>query len=66
MEVEENYVLPVAQQYLFEADWHDLFAAFARQSLAVTEETVAGHRALLQRVLGDCSSPAHGSSFSRS
>jgi hemerythrin-like domain-containing protein len=66
MEVEENYVLSVAQQYLFEADWDDLLSAFTRQSRTVTEETVARNRALLQRILGDCSSPSHGSSFSRS
>ena len=52
MEVEENYVLPVAQDYLSEADWLDLHSAFARQrgSLAAAA-TAAGHQALLQRIL---------------
>jgi hemerythrin-like domain-containing protein len=52
MEVEENYVLAVAHDYLSEADWLDLHAAFVRQrgSLAAAT-TAAGHRALLQRIL---------------
>lgn len=52
MEVEENYVLAVAQDYLSEADWLDLHSAFARHrgSLAAAA-TAAGHRALLHRIL---------------
>jgi hemerythrin-like domain-containing protein len=52
MEVEENYVLAVAQDYLSEADWLDLHSAFARQrgSLAAAA-TAAGHRALLHRIV---------------
>lgn len=29
IEVEENYVLPVAQDYLFESDWREFHVAFA-------------------------------------
>ncbi|WP_137890411.1 hemerythrin domain-containing protein [Ramlibacter sp. 2FC] len=52
MEVEENYVLPVAQDYLSEADWHDLYAALTDQRRAQAAQTAAGHRALLRRILG--------------
>lgn len=52
MEVEENYVLSVAQDYLSEADWNDLHAALTHQRGALTAQTVAGHRALLQRIVG--------------
>ena len=64
MEVEENYVLAVAQDYLSEADWLDLHSAFARQrgSLAAAA-TAAGHRALLHRILdNDPSAPRKTSS----
>ena len=50
MEVEENYVLAVAQDYLSEADWLDLHSAFARQRGGLAA-TAAGHRALLHRIL---------------
>lgn len=52
MEVEENYVLSVAQDYLSEADWNDLHAALTHQRGALTAQTAAGHRALLQRIVG--------------
>jgi hemerythrin-like domain-containing protein len=52
MEVEENYVLSVAQDYLSEADWLDLHAALTRQRGALAAQTAAGHDALLQRMLG--------------
>ena len=52
MEVEENYVLSVAQDYLSEADWLDLQAALTHQRGAVGARTAAGHEALLQRILG--------------
>ena len=64
MEVEENYVLAVAQDYLSEADWLELHSAFARQrgSLAAAA-TAAGHRALLHRILdNDPSAPRKTSS----
>ena len=52
MQVEENYVLSVAQDYLSEADWLDLHAALTRQRGALAAQTTAGHDALLQRILG--------------
>lgn len=52
MEVEETYVLPVAQDYLTEADWRDLYAALGEQRRAQTLQTNAGHRAVLQGILG--------------
>jgi hemerythrin-like domain-containing protein len=52
MEVEENYVLSVAQDYLSEADWLDLHAALTRQRGPLAAQTAAGHDALLQRILG--------------
>jgi hemerythrin-like domain-containing protein len=51
MEVEENYVLPVAQDYLSAADWRQLETAFQGQRGALAEATLQGHRALLQRIL---------------
>ncbi len=51
MEVEENYVLSVAQDYLSEADWLDLHAALTHQRGALAARTAAGHEALLQRIL---------------
>lgn len=56
MEVEENYVLPVAQDYLSDADWRDLHAALTHQRGPQAAQMAAGHRALLQRILG--ASPA--------
>lgn len=56
MEVEENYVLSVAQGYLSDADWNDLHAALTHQRGALTAQTAAGHRALLQRIVGARSS----------
>lgn len=52
MEVEENYVLPVAQDYLSEADWLDLHTALTRECDTLAARTAAGHEALLQRILG--------------
>jgi hemerythrin-like domain-containing protein len=51
MEVEENYVLPVAQDYLSAADWRELNTAFERQRGTLAEGTVQAHRALLTRIL---------------
>lgn len=53
MEVEENYVLPVAQDYLSQADWLELESAFARQRSMLPASTLAGHQALLQRIVGN-------------
>jgi hypothetical protein len=52
MQVEENYVLSVAQDYLSEADWRDLHAALTRHHGALAGQTDAGHHALLHRILG--------------
>ena len=52
MQVEENYVLSVAEDYLSEADWLELHAALTRQRGALAARTTAGHDALLQRILG--------------
>jgi hemerythrin-like domain-containing protein len=51
MEVEENYVLPVAQDYLSQADWRELHAALARQPGTLAGQAAASHEALLQRIL---------------
>jgi hemerythrin-like domain-containing protein len=56
IEVEENYVLPVAQDYLSEADWRDLHGALADQRGALGTQTAASHQALLQRILGGAAS----------
>lgn len=50
MEVEENYVLAVAKDYLSESDWHALQLAFVRQRAKVTDSTVQAHRGLLARI----------------
>jgi len=63
MEVEENYVLPVAQEYLSEADWSHLHSALARQS-GPAVATAAGHQALLRRILDhDPSAPGKTLNF---
>jgi hemerythrin-like domain-containing protein len=51
MEVEDNYVLPVAEEYLSEADWQELDLAFSRLHGGLSEPTVQGHRGLLERIL---------------
>lgn len=51
MEVEENYVLPVAQDYLTEEDWRELEAAFARQRGALSASTPHSHQALFNRIV---------------
>lgn len=50
MEVEENYVLPVALDYLCAADWDALEAAFANRRSAFDRAAVPGHRALFERL----------------
>lgn len=57
MEVEENYVLPVAQDYLSDADWHELNGALERHRDSLVDGTLAGHRQLLERILSNPSTP---------
>lgn len=51
MEVEENYVLPVAMDYLSDADWRELEAAFDRQRGALQDTVLRGQDALYARIL---------------
>jgi hemerythrin-like domain-containing protein len=51
MEVEENYVLPVAGDYLSAADWHDLDEALRGQRGELTDALVRSHRALYERIV---------------
>lgn len=51
MEVEENYVLPVAMDYLSTADWRDLAAAFERDRTLAGDEAARGHSALFERIV---------------
>ena len=53
MEVEESYVLPVAMDYLSPADWHELEAAFARQSCTLDPAMTQGHRDLFERIVAN-------------
>lgn len=57
MEVEENYVLPVAMDYLSAADWGELEAAFSRQRGALAESMTRRHRALRERLAEQLCSP---------
>lgn len=56
MEVEESYVLPVAQDYLSEVDWRDLHAALTSRHGPLATRLAADHRGLLQRIR-DCALP---------
>lgn len=66
MAVEEDYVLPVAQDYLSEADWCDLHAALTHRHGALASRTAADHHRLLERIRGTTvlpggtGRPAHG------
>lgn len=60
MEVEENYVLPVAQDYLSEADWRDLHAALTRKHGALATQLAEDHQGLLQRIRGIVVPPTAG------
>lgn len=51
MEVEENYVLPVAGDYLSAADWRELDEALRGQRGELTEALVASHSALYERIV---------------
>ncbi len=57
MEVEENYVLPVAQDYLSEADWRDLQEALTHQHGALAARMAADHHRLLERIRGTAVPP---------
>jgi hemerythrin-like domain-containing protein len=52
MEVEENYVLPVAMDYLSPGDWAELEAALERQRDVLAGGTVHAHEALFERIVG--------------
>lgn len=60
MEVEESYVLPVAQDYLSEVDWRDLHAALTRRHGALAARLAADHCGLLQRIRGCALPPGAG------
>jgi hemerythrin-like domain-containing protein len=51
MEVEENYVLPVAGDYLSDADWRELDDALRGQRGTLTDALVRNHRALYERIV---------------
>lgn len=51
MEVEENYILPVAMDYLCAADWRELEAAFERQRDRLSARTTHSHEALYERIV---------------
>lgn len=53
MEVEENYVLPVAGDYLSAADWRELDDALRGQQGELTEALVRCHRALYERIVAN-------------
>lgn len=57
MEVEEDYVLPVAMDYLGNADWHALAAAFERQRGVLSGAVSRSHRELYERIVAE--PPAH-------
>lgn len=51
IEVEENYILPVAGDYLSAADWRELDDALRRRRGALTEALAHSHRALYERIV---------------
>ena len=53
MEVEENYVLPVAGDYLSAADWRELDDALRRRRGALTEALARSHRVLYERIVAN-------------
>lgn len=53
MEVEENYVLPVAMDYLSAVDWREIAAAFEKQRGALADGMAHTHRALYERILAN-------------
>lgn len=57
MAVEEDYVLPVAMDYLGTADWSALEAAFERQRGVLAESAAKGHAELYERIVAE--PPSH-------
>ena len=51
MEVEENYVLPVAGEFLTAADWRELDEELCGQRSALNETLARGHRELYSRIV---------------
>ena len=51
MEVEENYVLPVAGEFLTAADWRELDEELCGQRSAFNETLTRGHRELYSRIV---------------
>ena len=51
MEVEENYVLPVAGDYLSAADWRDIDEALRGQRGPACEALARSHRVLYERIV---------------
>lgn len=51
IQVEEDYVLPVAMDYLSMADWRELEDAFARQRGALAGTVSRAHRVLYARIV---------------
>ena len=51
MSVEEGYVLPVAMDYLDEADWKRLALAFEHQRGAQAQASLRKHRELYERIV---------------
>lgn len=50
MEVEENYILPVALDYLSPADWRELEQALGAQRGEQGDSMLRSHRALFERI----------------
>lgn len=53
MQVEEDYVLPVAMDYLGDADWHALAVAFERQRGVLSGAVSHSHRELYERIVAE-------------
>ncbi|MGE0099756.1 MAG: hemerythrin domain-containing protein [Hydrogenophaga sp.] len=51
MKVEEDYVLPVAMDYLDAADWHQLAAAFEHQRGVLADSALRNQRELYARIV---------------
>lgn len=53
MEVEEQYVLPVAQDYLSDADWRELHDTLRQRHGTLAAQMAADHHGLLARIPAD-------------
>lgn len=51
MKVEEDYVLPVAMDYLDATDWQQLVVEFERQRAALADAALLNHRELYARIV---------------